>query len=369
MRRGSVAATGAPALLLGVLTMVAPERADAFVPVRASGLSAAAVTTQPLSPLPGGEEGGITLVTHRAGKAASSAGSSGGWSSVSGLSWRSGNACWSSTWESYRNRKSDVYITFTPRNRWSSVVSHVKQYVIGKYKNKPGRLSLGLAMLTDDTRAQWQSCISGKFDQYMLEIGRALQSSGRGNSIIRLGWEANGSGFPWNIKGQVEPYKACFRRQVQKLKSVAPGLQIDWTMKKNTEGPVGAQSLYPGDQYVDIIGVNTYDRYPAIRTEADWNSFYNATHKGGPWGFGSWVQFAKSHGKKLSVPEWGIWNERPGGGDNPFYIQKMYDTFRKNASTIAYEGYFNCLARHQIHSPGKNPKASAKYRALWASGG
>jgi hypothetical protein len=146
--------------------------------------------------------------------------------SISGLSWASGGACWSAGWERYRGRPSDIYITFTPHKTFSDVAPHV-QYVIGKYRAKAGRISLGLSMLTEDTRGQWRRCIDGQFDQYFLAVGTLLRANGLGHTIIRLGWEANGSGFPWNILGQVKLYKACFRHQVRLLKSVAPGLQID----------------------------------------------------------------------------------------------------------------------------------------------
>ena len=44
----------------------------------------------------------------------------------------------------------------------------------------------------------------------------------------------------------------------------------------------------------------------------------------------------------------------------------MHDTFKANAGSIAYEGYFNCQSRHQIYNAGRNPKVSAKYKQLWS---
>jgi hypothetical protein len=291
------------------------------------------------------------------------------WASVSGLSWRSGAVCARSGWEAYRNRRDDVYNEYAGRSSWSAAVTNVRNYLVSNYRNKPGRLSIGMPMLTDDTRAQWQACISGRFDSYLRQIAQALRDGNLGSSVLRLGWEANGSGFPWNIKGQVEPYKACFRHEVQVLKSVAPGLLIDWDMKKTTDSDVGGgvQDIYPGDGYVDIIGVNYYDNYPRTTTESAWNSLYNSTYRNGPKGLGTWIAFARSHGKKLSVPEWAIWNDS-SGGDNPFFIQKMFETFRNNASTIAYETYFNCQDRHRLYTADRSPNASTRYRLLWSNG-
>lgn len=304
---------------------------------------------------------GVAAVATRAGS---------GWTSVSGLSWRSGQACFTRhDLERYRGRRHDVYVEFSGRSNFADVVRTVSNWHPRVYSRRPGRLSLALPMLTNDMRFQWQRCLSGSLDRHFLDIGRALHSQGLGDAIIRLGWEANGSGFPWKIRENVNEYKACFQRQVRLLRSVAPGLQIDWTMRKATDGRQGAQMLYPGDQFVDIIGVNYYDWWPAARTQREWDAAYSATYQAGPLGLGTWLTFARSRGKKLSVPEWGVAAATGGGGDNAFYVQKMHETFRRNAATIAYEGYFNCGDRHRLYPYTTLPRASAAYRQLWSSGG
>lgn len=312
-------------------------------------------------PVSDGSIDGVVAVAARAGSS---------WTSVSGLSWRSGQACYTRyDLERHRGRRHDVYVEFSGRNNFADVVRVVSTWHPRVYAQRPGRLSLALPMLTNDMRFQWQRCLNGSLDRHFLDIGRALNSKGLGNAIIRLGWEANGSGFPWKIRENVSEYKACFQRQVQLLRSVAPGLQIDWTMRKATEGRQGAHMLYPGDQFVDIVGVNYYDWFPAARTQRDWDAAYSATYQGGPRGLGTWLTFARSRGKKLSVPEWGVATSAGGGGDNPFYVQKMHETFRRNAASMAYEGYFNCSDRHRLYPTNSLPRASAAYRQLWSAGG
>jgi hypothetical protein len=307
---------------------------------------------------------GQALVVPVAARAGSS------WTSESGLSWRSGQACHTRyDLERHRGRRHDVYVEFSGRSNFADVVRTVSNWHPRVYAQRPGRLSLALPMLTNDMRFEWQRCLNGSLDRYFLDIGRALHSKGLGSAIIRLGWEANGSGFPWKIRENVSEYKTCFQRQVRLLRSVAPGLQIDWTMRKATEGRHGAHMLYPGDQFVDIIGVNYYDWWPAARTQRDWDAAYSSTYQGGPRGLGTWLAFARSRGKKLSVPEWGVATGAGAGGDNPFYVQKMHETFRRNASSIAYEGYFNCGDRHRLYPNTLFPRSSAAYRQFWSSGG
>ncbi|WP_344931449.1 hypothetical protein, partial [Actinoplanes nipponensis] len=122
---------------------------------------------------------------------------------------------------------------------------------------------------------------------------------------------------------------------------------------------------YPGDEYVDIIGVDTYDSW------VDWNWALNDPEQG----MNAWLAFARRHGKKLSFPEWGLYTTTyedgeaaPGHGDQPGYIQHMYDFFRQNAADIAYEAYFGNDGndgRNSLWNPVNMPLASAKYQALY----
>jgi hypothetical protein len=287
------------------------------------------------------------------------------------MPWSSGVGCWSSGFDSWRGRPSDVYTWWTPQGTWNDVVSSIRWW--GGYASKPGRVSLGLSLLTKDTAGRFDLCNSGAFDTKVGEIGRQLQASGLGDSVVRLGWEMNGSWFPWAVpSSQKDAYKSCFRRQVDILRSQAPGLLIEWDPAKGTSYGYDVREIYPGDAHVDIIGVNYYDAWQAMNDEATWNNMYNRTHNGGPYGLGTWLAFAKGQGKPLSVPEWGVCQacNDQRSRDNPLYIRKMHEFFGANAGSIAYETYFNCGtkyngASYQIYPSTSNPLASAEYNRLW----
>lgn len=308
----------------------------------------------------------LRLATH---ERKTSSGGGGGGGGGSGLGWKSGAACHTAAFDSWRGRPSDVYAVFSGRDSFPSVVSLVKGNYIRSFANRRGDLSLGLALLANNVRGKWGDCNSGKFDNYFRDIGKALKSHGLGDTIIRLGWEANGSGFPWYAGNQAEAYKSCFRRQVKNLKSQAPGLRIEWAMRKGNELPYSVEKIYPGNDVVDIIGVLYYDRFPSVHTEQQWQASLKETHRGGPKGLATYLQFAKSRGKKLSVPEWGVSDGYKGSGakDNPFFIEKMFQFFKANAGSIAYEAYFNCnpASIYKVHPAHHNPKAAAKYQQLW----
>jgi len=281
----------------------------------------------------------------------------------SGLRWASGIKCERKGFEAWRNRPDDIVLYSIGRDNWAYTVHALTNLA---QKNKGKMLSISLPMLTNDTRAHWAECSRGNYDGYFKTMGSVLQANQLGSSVIRLGWEANGSGFPWNIKGQYDGYKACWRREVQALRSTAPGVRIDWTMKKRTEGPRGAQDIYPGDDVVDIVGLSYYDTVPSWTTQALWDKFANSTYLGGPQGINTWLAFAKQHGKPLGFGEWAVWHQ-DGGVDNPFFIQKMFEFFGANAPYIAYEGYMNCIDIHSVYPSAMNSKTSAKYQQLWDS--
>ena len=76
--------------------------------------------------------------------------------------------------------------------------------------------------------------------------------------------------------------------------------------------------------------------------------------------------FARQHGKKLAVPEWGVRNKRGAGDDNALFVDRMVAFFRENAADIAYEAYFNPFSGanakvFSIFPESNNPKAAARY--------
>lgn len=285
---------------------------------------------------------------------------------VSGLPWKSGAVSDDSAgFATWRGRPYDVITTWPNRETWEIVRNPDIYGAISDLSGVP-MLTIGIAMLPEQGGATWAQCATGAYDQYFRDIGAKLASVNRGDATVRLGWEANGDWYAWSIRDDVTNYKACFRRQVQAMRSTAPNLKIDWNMNKESKMSQSVANAYPGDDVVDIIGVDFYSMWPGYPDQAAWNADYMALQNGGPRGLGAWLAFAKSHGKKLSIPEWGVNNGTGGGGDDAFYIEAMYNFFTANASDIAYEIYFNTMDPGFVIFPaGRNPNASAKYRELW----
>jgi hypothetical protein len=292
---------------------------------------------------------------------------------VSGLPWRSGATSTDGSFGVWRGRPMDVIVTFVEHTSWASMYKKLRSKTFRGLARLTPQMVVSLASFPRSYRRAHAECAAGAFDQYFREFGAIMLQQGAGSAIVRLGWETNaGSSHQWGIDtaAEIPNYVACFRRQAEALKSGAPGLQIEWTNAKKGKLNVSELATYPGDDVVDLWGVHYYDSGPQKTTQALWDQYVNATHLGGPWGIGAWLAEAKARGKKLGVPEWGVWNQgiSEAAADNPVYIENMYRFFRDNAADIAYENYYNTPLKHQLHPSTRYPRASARYRELWSAG-
>jgi hypothetical protein len=119
---------------------------------------------------------------------------------------------------------------------------------------------------------------------------------------------------------------------------------------------------YPGNNYVDIVGVDSYDFWPPTTTAGGWQSQLN-----GSYGLQYWFNFASAHGKKFSVPEWGLQpTASDGAGDDPAYISDMYNFFASNSGILAFESYFNDTGS-SLYGPDQYPNSAAEYAKLWGT--
>jgi hypothetical protein len=227
----------------------------------------------------------------------------------------------------------------------------------------------------------------GDYNQYFQVLAENLVKVDLGDSILRLGHEFNGGWYTWRAKDHEEGYAGYWRQIVKTMRAVAGG-KFKFDFNPNCGfGQFPAEKAYPGDEYVDYIGVDVYDQswlpatypIPADATAEEilkrqkkvWNDLLNGNH-----GLLFWRDFAKTHGKPLSLPEWGIWIRKDGhgGGDNPYFIEQMHKFIMDPNNNVAYHCYFDFTggeAHHQL-SPGPDgtyitdfPQSATKFRELF----
>jgi hypothetical protein len=294
---------------------------------------------------------------------------------LSGLPWRSGASVddTGGDFGRWRGRPIDVQVVFIGHDTWREMLERITEGVIVRRGSARAPLvSISLAMLPHEARKQHEACANGDFDDHFRAFGAGFVAQGAGDAVVRLGWEANigSDSHPWGVDSMadVPAYKGCFRSAARALKSTAPGIRIEWSVAKR--GTVPALLTYPGDDVVDVWGFHYYDSGPRKITQEIWDRYVAAGEPNDPWGIAAFLIEARKHGKKVSVPEWGVWQraDMPGDPDNPRYIENMYRFFRANAAHIAYENYYNRPAVHQLFPSERFPKARATYQDLWSQG-
>jgi hypothetical protein len=211
---------------------------------------------------------------------------------------------------------------------------------------------------------------AGLHDSSFISVANSLVSNNWGSSVVRLGWEFNGSWMPWAAGSDPTSYVAAYRHVVALMRSV-PGanFKFDWCTSwgPNATAP---DSVYPGDDVVDIVGMDVYNRYYSS-ADADpahrWNTYLTASY-----GLDWLASFSLAHGKPLSVPEWGtgewlVGDGGTGGGDDGLFVTNMCNFLKTNGA--AYSDYWdiNASGYDASVSNGEHPVAGAALKAAFGS--
>jgi hypothetical protein len=259
----------------------------------------------------------------------------------------------------WRGAPVKVATVWPNRSSWSDITNPAWLYQ--RWQGAPQTLAIGMAMLPENVPGvSLQACANGSYNSYWTQFGTNISAYGLGKSIIRLGWEFNGNWYVWQASNPTA-FAACWRQIVTSARTTAPNLQWDWNVNRGVSSALADPTLaYPGDAYVDSVGVDSYDMWPPATTSANWNVQLN-----GPQGLNYWLAFAKAHGKKFAVPEWGnIITGGSAGGDDPAYVNDMLGFFRANAASLAWESNFQGTNTGGAYGTGTVvPLSSAAYNA------
>ena len=220
---------------------------------------------------------------------------------------------------------------FLDGTSWATISN--PSYFLGEWQNTGYSMIWGVPMLPG-SGASLAVGATGAYNQYFVTLAQAMVAGGQGNSIIRMGWEFNGGWFPWAANGQAANFVAYWQQIVTAMRSV-PGanFQFEWNPTRGDLGVGNLADYYPGDAYVDLIGMDVYD--------TDWGTYTGATAEFNtmvtePYGLDWLASFAGAHGKPITFPEWGLgWGasnaggavvaagQQVSGGDDPTFINDM----------------------------------------------
>jgi hypothetical protein len=99
--------------------------------------------------------------------------------------------------------------------------------------------------------------------------------------------------------------------------------------------PIDLAAFYPGDDAVDIVGIDAYDAGVPTNQTDRWHYLTTRTD-----GIGDVERFAAAHDKPMSIPEWGVGpaSSSNRGGDDPAYVDGIASVVRNNR--FVYQSYF-----------------------------
>lgn len=227
-------------------------------------------------------------------------------------------------------------------------------------KAQPGRrmVTVGTYPWPYSIGANYSTCATGAYNTYYRQMAQNILASGIERIDLRLAWEFDGSWTGWYYpNGDYANFVGCWQQIVNSVHSIDSShiITFDWNPTAGCCNYLD-ERYWPGDAYVDYVGMDLYDVQPNSATQAILTDV---------------AAFAKKHGKKISFPEWGIWpaGNNNGNGDDPNYIQIMYDFCSNPANNVSWQEYFNTATDvdHQLDGATNYPRSSALYKQLFTS--
>jgi hypothetical protein len=256
---------------------------------------------------------------------------------------------------------------------WSAIDNY--QWGIQSWKGTGYHMIWAIPMLPRSGGVSLAIGATGAYNSYFTTLAQNLVAAGMGNSYLRVGWEFNQTGYPWYAAGQPAAFVAYWQQIVTAMRSV-PGAQFKfvWNPSRGDNGSKdlamgNLASYYPGDAYVDMVGMDVYDTawsvYPGATAE-----FQKTLTK--TWGLNWLASFGAAHSKPLAIPEMGLGpfgatavNGAPfvgsgivSGGDDPTFFTSMFQWIAQN--NVSFVGLWD--VQNSTISNGQNPMSAAALR-------
>ncbi|WP_173883259.1 glycoside hydrolase family 26 protein [Streptomyces pharetrae] len=249
--------------------------------------------------------------------------------------------------------------TYLPGDRWSNIEGRpgfLAAWADWRNRRADRMLVLNVPMLERneegvpdaEVRALLRQGAAGRFDHHFRALAERLVALRVPDTVLVLGWEMNGTTYTHRCGPDPESWKKYWNRIVTTMRSV-PGqeFRFDFTPSRGKDA-VAWTECYPGDDVVDIVGMDSYDQPAGM-------SFDEQVSE--PYGLRRHVEFAAKHGKPISYPEWGLFRN----GDNAEYMRRML------AWMDEHRPLYNTLTDycpHGVWQCDENPEAAEVYRSV-----
>jgi hypothetical protein len=273
-----------------------------------------------------------------------------------------GNPSRAAAFGSWLGKPPTLVLDYLEWENWTDIAQTT--WALDAWESEPYHLVLSVPMLPADGSSLANGA-AGDYDHHFVELGRNLVARGLGNSTIRLGWEFNLPHFPWYAGADTALFVVYWRSIVDAMRSVdGAAFTFDWSANLGSGG-FALEDAYPGDAFVDTIGLDVYNHDWDAGWENSRTRWQNLLTKN--YGLEWHRQFADGRGKRTSFPEWGmiVRSDGHGGGDDAYFIEQMHDWI--NSGNTGFQMYFD-LDTHESQNSmtmGLFPAGAARFRELF----
>jgi beta-mannanase len=166
----------------------------------------------------------------------------------------------------------------------------------------------------------------GFHDAYLREFSRQLKQLGM-RTIIRFGHEMNGDWYPWG--NRPDEYVAAYRYIADFLRREGVNASFMWSVNAESvpsQTPSSFSKFYPGDQYVDIIGIDGFNF-----GGSDWRSFKEIFSP-------SYSYLSAAYSKSIMIAETA---SSEVGGNKAKWVNDMFSVLQTDFTRVNEVVWFN----------------------------
>lgn len=236
--------------------------------------------------------------------------------------------------EKWLGRKVDVILCTVDFHKWENYryADWLSQTVYGARGDR--RLVYDVPIIIQDT--SYAEAKTGSYDEHWKCLAESILSNNTGEYeiVIRPSHEMNGEWFAWGVGGSkqamIPDFIASWKRFHGVFRGVKGGERFRFSFS-TSEGASDPRPMWPGDEYVDIVGHDVYWKPKAMGGEGweegdaklAWDKRVNDGYN--EWGVGGMLKFAQQKGKPFQIDEWGTW-----GADSEAFVQGMAEFLKAN---------------------------------------
>jgi hypothetical protein len=255
------------------------------------------------------------------------------------------------SFETWFGKPVDQILGYTGEADWSDYETSVP-WAMGLWSplNRPVFWSVPL-LASGGTLAQ---AAAGTYNSHYRSVAQNLSTFRAADPVlyIRTGWEFNGDWMKWAALGKEADFIGAFQQFVTTFRSVSSRFRFEWNVNLGNVG-MNPETAYPGDAYVDVIGMDVYYNTEFDGTDASAAFDFMVAEQYGL----QWHQdFAAAHSKPTAFSEWGVMTNTSG----PFIV-KMRTWIESH--NMLYHNYWDSYDGSYAGklSDGHNPATGAVY--------